>query len=680
MGSDVTLVLKADNSQHISKMKEAQKETQKVYDVAEKGGKREKGILEEIDATLVRLEKSKRKAYSYEDIEKYNKKIQEAKQNLEEYEKAGIKAEKQQESMIQTIGKWALGIGIVTKAIDLLKDAFLKTQQGMILFNMAGAAMNQVLSNIVNGVGQWNKGVAEQIILAKQLALFRIQEKRDSIELNRLMREYADLYAEGVDQMKSAIERLDLLSAAKEKYIAATKHEIAETQKELEIVLKQWKQDPTNMEFEGRAIDLRNKIEQLFYDLSKGTIRLTRQISGLENQIFTDTLDALKSFDTSITKEIDDRNKEVLDNQEKQRKKEGDANKEYYIQSRDDFFAYIDDINKKKEDAWNFEVKQGVIAFHALDKTSKAAWDKLQKDQKDLADAEDKVLKARQENLAAAGEAVLDYIAIIDELAQREVEEAQRQRELYDTKISEAQSALQTETELYKAGYASNVGAKQKELAELKKARDKALLEEEKARRKEHDLKVAQMVAERATAIAKVIMSAEVAKMEARAMMGNPITFIPGATLLASVKISEAISIAAILASVIAASMSKFAKGGWTGEGGQRDSTGERMAGIVHEREFVVKRGPANKYREVLEAINRDEKRMIFNSFNKISPEVLGTTVNNVLVENTGSNSRLDKLISENKKLNAQLAGESIQDFGRVQIVRKGNVTRTIRK
>jgi len=54
----------------------------------------------------------------------------------------------------------------------------------------------------------------------------------------------------------------------------------------------------------------------------------------------------------------------------------------------------------------------------------------------------------------------------------------------------------------------------------------------------------------------------------------------------------------------------KFAKGGWTGDGGDRDETGERVAGVVHEKEFVVKKGPANKFRDVLEAINKEEKSL----------------------------------------------------------------------
>ena len=56
---------------------------------------------------------------------------------------------------------------------------------------------------------------------------------------------------------------------------------------------------------------------------------------------------------------------------------------------------------------------------------------------------------------------------VISDIIDRTVQGAQRNRELLDTRIAETQRSLELETELYKAGYASNVAAKQKELAEL---------------------------------------------------------------------------------------------------------------------------------------------------------------------------------------------------------------------
>ena len=43
--ADVRLVIKADNTDYVNKVKEAQKETQKLHDTATQGEKREKAYL-----------------------------------------------------------------------------------------------------------------------------------------------------------------------------------------------------------------------------------------------------------------------------------------------------------------------------------------------------------------------------------------------------------------------------------------------------------------------------------------------------------------------------------------------------------------------------------------------------------------------------------------------------------
>jgi hypothetical protein len=129
----------------------------------------------------------------------------------------------------------------------------------------------------------------------------------------------------------------------------------------------------------------------------------------------------------------------------------------------------------------------------------------------------------------------------------------------------------------------------------------------------------------------------------------------------------------------------KFAKGGWTGEGEQRDETGERIAGVVHEKEFVVKRGPAHKFRDVLEAINKEDKSLIVNRFNKLNLESAGIIVktapvnNSISVDNNGSNSRLDRVIQEQKKLNEQMLKQNqVHYVNGKKVIITGNKTRII--
>ena len=70
--------------------------------------------------------------------------------------------------------------------------------------------------------------------------------------------------------------------------------------------------------------------------------------------------------------------------------------------------------------------------------------------------------------------------------------------------------------------------------------------------------------------------------------------------------------IAAITASQIAVIASqKFAEGGYTGEGLERDDTGKKIAGVVHEREYVIPEAPTRKYRALIEAIHHDDPMAI---------------------------------------------------------------------
>jgi hypothetical protein len=55
----------------------------------------------------------------------------------------------------------------------------------------------------------------------------------------------------------------------------------------------------------------------------------------------------------------------------------------------------------------------------------------------------------------------------------------------------------------------------------------------------------------------------------------------------------------------------KFAEGGFTGPGSYRDETGERVAGIVHENEFVIDKKNTKKYRPLIEAIHSDDPAKI---------------------------------------------------------------------
>ena len=71
----------------------------------------------------------------------------------------------------------------------------------------------------------------------------------------------------------------------------------------------------------------------------------------------------------------------------------------------------------------------------------------------------------------------------ISKIADSWVEATDKIVDQYNRRVDEAAKALDTEVALMAAGYASNVTLKKKELDELKKQRDKALDEQQKAQK-----------------------------------------------------------------------------------------------------------------------------------------------------------------------------------------------------
>ena len=664
--ADVTLTLTANNSDYIRRVKEAQEASQKLYATAERSMRREKGLIEDIETELGRLQEGRKKAWTVDDIEKYNKKIAEAKKDLKEYEKIGVEAH---EKVAKSGNKLkAVYVGIVAAiasavaSFRILKNAVMETETGFNNFNIVLATSKQLLYDIIQRtpIKEWIKNMKEVAGIQHQLNELRKIERKDLKDIATDQVLYRRYMAEAGDQLKTLTERsksYDYALTALNRSLDLEGDNIA---KRLALVRAWLETAPDNLTLLEEETALNVKLIEIEEKREVQKRRITSIQSGIDKQIMAE-------------------------------------NERLYL-------ATLKLLNKPDEAAGSLmglilfgegdvEIIKNVIAFRKkmdielgeLAKSSEKWYKQGEKDLDTLKKAQEEVRDAQIDNFEQAGNAVIDYISIIDDLAQREIDEAQRNRELFDTRISETQRALEAEIELYKAGYASNVTLKKQELEELKKARAKALLEEEKARKKEHTLKVAQLLAEQAVAIAKIIMAAEVAKMSARAMMSNPITLIPGAALLASVKIAEAISLAAVAASAVAASLSKFAKGGWTGDkhGGFRDETGEEVAGTVHKEEYVVKRGPARKFREVLDAINKEDRGLMINRFNKITPEVM--SVNNITVDNNGSNNRLDRVNSQlymiNKKLEPRKeTKEQITDNGNELVYQRGNTIRTVRK
>ena len=161
--ADVTLTLTANTDQYVKGINDAQKATQNLYTTAEKGEKRQKGLIEDLKDAIAGYQKSLDKAMTTEQITKYNQKLTEANKELKEYQQLGVKTEQTTQSMTSSISKWVLSLGGATVILKKLKDAFLETTGGMNLFNKAGSAMKAVLNDIVT-TGTISIGTIKQAI------------------------------------------------------------------------------------------------------------------------------------------------------------------------------------------------------------------------------------------------------------------------------------------------------------------------------------------------------------------------------------------------------------------------------------------------------------------------------------------------------------------------------------
>lgn len=655
--ADVTLIMRADNSDHIRKIKEVQQAHQNLNKTVVANQQREKGLIEDIEDALTELQAAKKKAYSVEEITRYNQKIAEAKRDLEEYNTAGLKVEKTQTSMVQSIGKWVLGLGLATTALKLVKDAVLATTVGINAFNIASAATKQVLYNLVTGAQSLTAGLNKVIEAQRTLNNLRFQEKIDLFDAKEQRILYNKYLVEAHDQLLTGEQRIKAYDKALEAHNKMIDIEVESVQKSIDAYKKLIEASPGNEKFLMEYADLQLRLLDLEVQRQASQKEISSMRTGLIKKEQQDREDFIKNIHDGLQKAADEEIEMEREKQQKLKEEREKAAEDAETSIRQNHRNII----KYGEDKWDELVKQEkegnqLLAnikklFGATDAGIQVNDSILKQNQKqveatrerDIQNAKDieqqKIAAKRQawDTIIQGEQAVFDILAISTD------NNLNRELQALDKK---------TQAELRAAG-----DNEKKKQAILDKSEAEKLNIEKKYRKEQQKISVAQTLISGAQAIVKTF-----------AEYGYTPPGWVAAGLMAA--------LTALQVGVIKAQ--KFAKGGWTGKGGQRDETGERIAGIVHEEEFVTKRGPAAKYREVLEAINRDDRRAMINSFNKIDiPDIMAPQVNNsIRVDNRGPNSRLDRVIQEQRKLNEQISRQSqiVHNGGRTVITRGNKV------
>lgn len=631
---DVELRLVGDNKDVIKKIKEVIDSTQKLTDVTVQNGTKQKQTAESIAKSMKDLFNEQKKGFSTTaQIDAYTKKMEGLKKELDSLEtsttdtkKATDNLEQSQDkatktggTLLKSVGQWALGFATVAGALKVFKDTIAATEQGLRALNIIGAVTKQLLAELVSGGKLTFKGVIKDvksvIQTTKEIDELRKKQRVELVEIAKAQRTYNELYTASLDQTKSESDRLMLINEALTYHEFMMDKKIDNAKNDLFLTRKLLEVNKNNTALLDKEASLLVTIENLEGERSQSIRRLESQRTGF-----------IKEASDKVTEA---RNKEALET----------------LQLQGDVYDYLEKLDKDY--------------FKALDENAKA---KLKRDQSyfdfELAIARDNFAKITAEGKEAGREREKNDELAKEKAIKNEEDIAEAKKELRYSAADFAMSLYDRQLTKLEQNYNR----------EIKAAGNNERLKEEieeKYARKKNEISRKAAIAEKAFALFSIFLDIRKAIMNA---MSKIITW-PLAIIATGIGALQA-------GMVLAKPIPQYAEGGWTGEGKHRDSSGERMAGIVHEREFVVRKGPAHKFRNVLEAINRDDKRMIFNSFNKLTPELAGAT-NNILVENTGPNKRLDEV---NQNLRKMAAKEEIMIMGNLTIIKKGNSVRTIRR
>jgi hypothetical protein len=693
--ADVTLILKADNSDYIRKTQQAQKATEKLYTSASEGSKKQLGLIEKEIQRQKQLTEQRNRATSDGSLATYNKLLDDSKKRLADLEKQGLqttqKIQKSNEGLEKSVFKIAAAYLSWRTAIKLLEETlfafYTKSQEGMDLLeqkvngfkaslgvlqgefiklgkNMADFARDQdkgsektgVFSKAIEFFGKVNARIFPKAAnyitdlynrvndagMAAQ-NLTKIEQELEAEEIKMIVaraksslsiKQARAAYAEGNGTMQ---ERIDLLIKAIELENKTADEEIEHQKKVVDMLIK------------------RNEERRKIGNLSREDERELAEAQAKEINLRTESLGREFRMLTTIREA-----RAKLLEQAKLSYKGLPGVDQFSDQDLEDIMKTLEDLDKKLK--------------KSADDSMKRAKDKADKENKAIKEGNDNRQKIEDDAAKAQWESLQKSIQLVENMMTQfidwEVDAAQRRRELLDTQISELENELNAEVELYTAGYASNVGLKKKELEEKKRLRDQALKDEEEALKK-------QRVMESISQGINIFTSATQI-LKAFTKKPNPIGLVLGAA-----------AITAMFA-LLASWRSKSAEATKLAAGGSGSDTG-LITGRSHTRggerflsQVEVERGEAWGVLSI-PATQRFGKvfHHMVSSFNKGEiPTIQGSKINNrVVVQNDGSNSRLDKVIDEQRKLNKKLSeNDSLQDLGNRVVIKKGNTVRIIKR
>lgn len=708
--ADVELILKVDNVGAVTSIKETELALAELKNTAEGGGEDQITLLKKQISILQEFKKKTKEAEATQ--EEYNEAMD---QTASTSDKAGASVG----SVGKRLGSLAAIITLVVAGLRSLATAFKETNAGMNIMIKTGSVFRQLMYDIVTLNFRNGDSMKKGLEIAKMEIALRRQQIADIKSLANYQVIYNRYMADANNTNKNALDRVAALTSATEVYNTIMTKKVANAREEWLLANDDLAMKPKNHKLQQKTNELYAAYVLLQQEQIINNERLQEQELGIKSEAYQTAKERYLAEIQAVNDANDEKLKKEKEFLEMKKKLQ-----ETYDEARIDSLKGVELLKAEKDAAnlilmtWRDELikagkldgemiqqlnylsqkieetfEKGIIEYAkqgtadltselidifqpTIDKALSVVAGKIQPYKGTPAKSQTTIwdtlglnpdTEEGQRNINNARETVDMIVGMLDSLYTKRVEDATRNRELYDQRISELQQEVNRELEITRMGYASDLSLKQQQLSKLKTERDKALLDEEKAIDRQRKLQLIVQEISLASSAAKLIQSA----IEDKGVLG---------LILAAAEV-------ATMFLMFAEYKDQAKQTVQLGRGGSGDSTGmitgkNHSEGGEHfldhveveggEKWGVLSKRASGKYGKVFD--------YMVDSFNKDKvPEVFTNVANVVNVDNNGSNSRLDKVIEEQRKLNDKWGKDQrVIVEGNKRIITRGNKIRII--
>jgi len=286
---------------------------------------------------------------------------------------------------------------------------------------------------------------------------------------------------------------------------------------------------------------------------------------------------------------------------------------------------------------------------------------------------------------------IASFLDSQDATLKKELDVINEKKKVRDSEISSLESALQSQKDLKDAGYANDYERLQQELADKRAQEAQAMADELAIKKEQEKLAKERIMVQQAQQLSSLVTAA--AEIYASVATAGPLGILAGTVAIGAMLASFAYAQGQASAAINAAD-SSFAEGGYTGDGGKYEE-----AGTVHKGEFVNKQETTKKYRTLLEGMHTEDNAKIelglrdllkntgvslpdlSNEISSKKNSLKKAEINSYFSkDNTALEKRIMSLESHLIKLVNQGSENIIMLSNGDQLIKKGSLTRVIRK